>query len=56
MIYSDAGRQGADHALHGVFMITVANVQIVMDVVLCDGEIAGRIVDSIITKMVNLVV
>ena len=56
MVHSGARRQDADLALHGVFMIAVANVQIVVDIVLGDGEIACREINSIIAKMVDLVV
>ena len=56
MVHGDARRQDADHALHGVFMIAVADVQIVVDVVLGDGEIARRVVNSVVAKMVDLVV
>ena len=56
MVHSDARRQDADHALHGVFMIAVADIQIVMDVVVGDREIACAIVNAVVAKMVDLVV
>ena len=56
MVDSDAWRQDADHALHGVFMIAVADVQVVMDIVLGDGEIACRVINSVVAKMIDLVV
>ena len=50
------GAQDAYHALHGVFMIAVADVQIVVDVVLGYRDIARGIVDCVVAKMVDLVV
>ena len=43
-------------ALHGVFVVAVADIQVVVDVVVGDGEIAGGVVDAVIAKMVDLVV
>ena len=55
-VYGGSRGQDADLALHGVFMIAIANVQVVVDVVLGDGEIACREINSVVAKMVDLVV
>jgi hypothetical protein len=55
-IHGSARRQNADHALHAVLVIAVADVQIVMDVIFRDGEIACSVINSVIAKMVDLVV
>ena len=56
MVHSRARRQKACLALHGVFVVAVADVQIVVDAVVRDREIARGIVNPIIAKMINLVV
>ena len=55
MIYRDAWRVRADHPLHGVLMIAVANIEIVVDVVVGDREIARSIFDAVVAEMVDLV-
>ena len=56
MVHSGAGRQKACLALHRVFVVAVADVQIVVDGVVRYREIARCIVNPIIAKMINLVV
>ena len=56
VVHSRARRQKACLALHGVFVVAVADVEVVVDRVVRDREIARGVVNSIIAKMVNLVV
>ena len=56
MVHSDAWRQEAYDALHGVLMIAVADVQVVVEVIVGDRDVARCIVNAIIAKMVDLVV
>ena len=56
MVHRRAGRQKACLALHRVFVVAVADVQIVVDGVVRYREIARCIVNPIIAKMINLVV
>ena len=56
IVYSRAWRQGADLALHGVFMNAIADVKVVVDVILGDREIACREINSVVAEMINLIV
>ncbi len=56
MVHGDARRHDADHPLHGVLMIAVADVQIVVHVVVGDREVARCIDKAVVAKMVDLVV
>ena len=45
-VHSGSRRQDADLALHGVRMNAIADVQVVMDVILGDGEIACAVIEA----------
>ena len=49
-------RFGLMKFLAAVLVIAVADIQVVMDVILRNGEVACSVIDSIIAKMVNLVI
>ena len=55
IVHRDARRQDADHALHGVWMIAVADVQVVVNVVLRNAKVARGVIDPVVAKMIDLV-